>query len=87
MGTLQVRIDDALKSRSDALFVSLGMDTSTAIRIFLSAAIENNGIPFPVKHNSIPASLQEAVYDTRNRTNLHGPFEDAESAVASMLGD
>ena len=45
MATFQLRLDDTLKQKADTLFSSLGLDTSTAIRIFLSAAIENNGIP------------------------------------------
>ena len=46
MATFQLRLDDTLKQKADSLFSSLGLDTSTAIRIFLSAAVENNGIPF-----------------------------------------
>ena len=82
MATLQIRIDDTLKKQADS---SLGLDTSTAIRIFLNASIENDGIPFTVRHKAIPLSLQEAVYDSRFRKNLNGPFDSAEDAVASML--
>lgn len=87
MATLQIRIDDALKKQADMLFSSLGLDTSTAIRIFLNASIENAGIPFSVQHKSVTYSFQEAVYDSRFRKNLNGPFETAEDAVASMLKD
>ena len=48
MATLQICIDDALKKEADALFSSLGLDTSTAIRIFLNVSVENSGIPFSV---------------------------------------
>ncbi len=85
MATLQIRIDDTLKKQADTLFSSLGLDTSTAIRIFLNAAIENAGIPFSVQHKTIPASLQEAIYDSRFQRNLTGPFDTATDAVASML--
>ena len=38
--------------------------------------------------NKDPAySLQEAMYDSRSRRNLNGPFDNAEDAVASMLED
>jgi DNA-damage-inducible protein J len=84
MATFQLRLDDTLKQKADSLFSSLGLDTSTAIRIFLSAAVENNGIPFLVKHNA-DFSLAETISDTRNRQNLHGPYKSAEEAVASML--
>ena len=87
MATLQIRIDDTLKKRADALFSSLGLDTSTAIRIFLTASIENAGIPFSVQHKETFNSFQEAVYDSRFRRNLNGPFDNAEDAVASMLED
>ena len=50
--TIQVRVDDQLKDMADLLFSSLGLDTSTAIRMFLVAAIEGGGIPFPIKHHA-----------------------------------
>lgn len=87
MTTLQVTIDDAIKQNADQLFGSLGLDTSTAIQIFLQAAIEHNGIPFPVRHCSLPKDLMEAVADSREQRNLYGPFDSAEDAVASMLED
>ena len=46
--TIQVRVDDNLKDSADSLFSSLGLDTSTAVRMFLVAAMETGGIPFPV---------------------------------------
>ena len=85
MATLQIRIDDTLKKQADTLFSSLGLDTSTAIRIFLNAAIEHAGIPFSVQHKT--DSLAEAIYDSRYRHNLHGPFDSAKAAVVSMLED
>jgi len=49
MATLQVRVDDNLKTAADDLFTSLGLDTSTAVRMFLVASMEAGGIPFAVK--------------------------------------
>ncbi|MBQ7515682.1 MAG: type II toxin-antitoxin system RelB/DinJ family antitoxin [Schwartzia sp.] len=87
MATLQVTVDDAIKQNADRLFGSLGLDTATAIQIFLRAAIEHDGIPFPVHHRPLPEDLMEAVADSRQHRNLHGPFDSAEEAVASMLED
>ena len=83
MANLQVRVNDELKAQADLLFSSLGFDTSTAVRIFLTAAVENNGLPFEVRH-ILPEHLRQAVYDSRNRVNLHGPYSSAEEAVAAM---
>lgn len=87
MATLQIRIDDSLKKEADTLFSSLGLDTPTAIRIFLNAAIENAGIPFSVQHKPVSDSLQNAIYDSRFKRNLNGSFDNAADAVASMLED
>lgn len=86
MANLQVRVNDELKSQADLLFASLGFDTSTAVRIFLTAAVENNGLPFEVRH-TLPENMRQAVYDSRNRVNLHGPYQSAEEAVEAMLED
>ena len=47
--TIQVRVDDDLKVKSDQLFKDLGTDTTTAIRIFLTQALAVNGFPFEIK--------------------------------------
>jgi len=49
MATLQVRIDDNMKMAADSLFNGLGLDTSTAVRIFISASLDNQGLPFEVR--------------------------------------
>ncbi|MDO5154757.1 MAG: type II toxin-antitoxin system RelB/DinJ family antitoxin [Eubacteriales bacterium] len=47
--TIQLRVDDELKKKSDELFNALGTDTTTAIRMFLTQALAVNGFPFEVK--------------------------------------
>ncbi len=43
---LQVRVEDSLKDEAAQVFDRLGIDTSTAVRMFLKRAIMENGIPF-----------------------------------------
>ena len=50
--TIQVRVDDDLKKKSDNLFKELGTDTTTAIRMFLTQAVAHNGFPFEIKRIS-----------------------------------
>lgn len=45
---IQIRIDENIKKDADALFSDLGLDTPTAIRIFLNQAIRRHGLPFDV---------------------------------------
>ncbi len=43
---LQVRVEDSLKDQAAVVFENLGIDTSTAVRMFLKRAVMENGIPF-----------------------------------------
>jgi len=78
MATIQVRLDDGIKTAADSLFSSLGLDTSTAVRIFLMASLDNNGLPFPVKHRATKA---DAIEGTRQYRNPHGSTYVAEEAI------
>ncbi|WP_300711508.1 type II toxin-antitoxin system RelB/DinJ family antitoxin [uncultured Brachyspira sp.] len=48
---MQIEIDDELKKNADELFNELGLDTNTAINIFLKKSISNQSIPFRIKRN------------------------------------
>jgi len=87
MATIQIRVDNSIKTAADTLFNDLGLDTSTAIRMFLYAALEKDGMPFAIKRRKVNEDLHEAIQDTRDRSNLHGPFKTAKEAVAAMLND
>lgn len=43
---LQVRIDDELKNEASKLFNEMGIDLSTAVRIFFRKCLAVGGIPF-----------------------------------------
>ena len=43
---MQVRVDDELKNQANAIFEELGIDLSTAVRMFLKKSIMVKGIPF-----------------------------------------
>lgn len=46
MSFIQVRIDDELKEEAVKLFNELGLDLSTAIRLFLKKSVDDKRIPF-----------------------------------------
>ena len=60
MATIQIRIDDDIKTAADSLFNNLGLDTSTAIRMFISAAIARDGLPFTVKRRNLHGPYKTA---------------------------
>lgn len=43
---IQVRIDNDLKTKANQIFSDLGLDISSAIRMFLKRSVLENGIPF-----------------------------------------
>jgi DNA-damage-inducible protein J len=43
---VQVRVDTALKEQAAKIFEDLGIDLSTAIRMFLKRSVLDEGIPF-----------------------------------------
>ena len=45
---IQVRIDKEDKDKSSQIFEDIGIDISTAIRMFLKKSIKVNGLPFSV---------------------------------------
>lgn len=60
MANLQVRVDDALKAEADRLFASIGLDTSSAVRIFLKQSVLRGAIPFELRGDPYLPYLQEA---------------------------
>lgn len=54
MAIIQVKVDDDLKTKADDLFEELGIDITTAIRIFLTQAVADGGIPFEIKELNNP---------------------------------
>jgi DNA-damage-inducible protein J len=43
---VQVRIDDKLKAEATAVYDALGIDLSSAVRMFLKRSVLVNGVPF-----------------------------------------
>ncbi len=81
--TIQVRVDDDLKTKSDALFKDLGTDTTTAIRMFLTQALAVNGFPFEIKkisENPYKALSEVEMLEKLEKARehaAHGMYKDA----------
>ena len=88
--TIQVRVDDDIKTKADVLFKYLGMDTTTAIRIFLVQAIANDGFPFEIKKKTVNPyrTLSESEFmDKLETSRMHakqGDYRDADDVIAEM---
>jgi len=79
--TIQVRVEDELKDSADSLFISLGLDTSTAVRMFLVAAMQAGGIPFAVTRDvDRDVAIREAIAYRKSG----GEFITAEQSLKNM---
>ncbi|MCD7828040.1 MAG: type II toxin-antitoxin system RelB/DinJ family antitoxin [Clostridiales bacterium] len=78
-----IKIDQALKKESQALFESFGLSLSAAINMFLRQAVREQAIPFRVG-NPVPNSETiQAIEDSRNGIGLSREF----SSVTEMMED
>lgn len=76
MANIQIRIDDATKKAADLLFNSLGLDTSTAVRMFISSAIDHNGLPFEVRKAKPVRSSDEGKFSGEYVSKLQEMWKD-----------
>ena len=88
--TIQVRVDEDLKIKSDELFKDLGTDTTTAIRMFLTQALAVNGFPFEIKRASAnpyealtEAEILEKLEKSRGSAE-QGKYRDATEVSRDM---
>ena len=90
--TIQVRVDDDLKVKSDKLFKDLGTDTTTAIRILLTQAVANNGFPFQIRRstagdNPYKPMTEEEMLAKLERSRLQyqeGRYREADTVISDM---
>ncbi len=62
MATLQIRIDDTLRRQAAETAQAMGLDLSSAIRMFLTQMVKENGLPFhPTNDPFYSASNQAAL--------------------------
>lgn len=47
--TVKAKVDTSTKAQSEAIFRSLGMDMTGAIKVFLAQVVMQGGLPFEVK--------------------------------------
>ena len=88
--TIQIRVDDELKQKSDLLFKELGTDTTSAIRIFLTQAVAYHGFPFEIKKISAhpyAALTEDEILKKLERSREHsemGMRKNADEVISGM---
>lgn len=88
--TIQVRVDEELKNKSEQLFRELGTDTTSAIRMFLTQAVANNGFPFEIKkveRNPLVAMSETECLQKLEKSReaaAKGNYKSADKVISNM---
>jgi DNA-damage-inducible protein J len=85
MTTLNIRIEENIKNKANKTLSSLGLDMSTAVKMFLNQVVTENGLPFvPTKNRAAltRAHLDKAV---AHAIKYGKSYKNAEEALADLL--
>ena len=64
--TVQARIDAKLKAEAEAVFNSIGLKTSEAIRLFFQQSVNSGGLPFRPQAKQANKETLEAMQELEN---------------------
>jgi len=82
-------MDRKLKESAEEVFAEIGLDATTAVRMFYSRVARTQSIPFPLRVEPEFTPEQEerilkATEESYDPENLIGPFSDAADLIASL---
>ncbi|HEN6134565.1 TPA: type II toxin-antitoxin system RelB/DinJ family antitoxin [Streptococcus agalactiae] len=86
MSTVAVRVDDQLKDEATELFQSLGLDMSTAVKMFLIQSVKTQSIPFEIKNKSFISDEEFQKLVELKSKGIRVRADDTES-VKEFFGD
>ncbi|RAX57255.1 hypothetical protein CCZ01_06665 [Helicobacter monodelphidis] len=79
---VQVKVDKELKEEADKLFHALGLDTTTALRMFLKTAVREQKIPLNLTLNK---SKQDPFYSKENIAEIKQRIEELDSGKVKPI--
>lgn len=60
---IQVRVDSKLKKNAEHVFLSMGLKTPEAIRVFLQQTVNDSALPFHPRANKVPNKSTLKAFD------------------------
>jgi DNA-damage-inducible protein J len=71
--TLQVRMDQSLKQEAESVFQEIGVDATTAVRMFYHKVISTRSIPFELKADKAERDAARASLEARLLAGVDSP--------------
>lgn len=85
MANLQIRINDSLKEQATSVLKEMGLDLSSAIRMFLAQVVTENGFPFkPTNESANSTKNRETLRDSGTQIQ-EGPIATTLSGESQMM--
>ncbi len=86
---LQVRMDRNLKDSAEEIFAEIGLDTTTAVRLFFTKVAQTGSIPFQLKVEpefspEAEARILAAWEESKDPANRIGPFLDMRELIKNL---
>lgn len=81
---LNIRVDEELKRKAEALFTELGLNMSTAMNIFLRNSVRYGGIPFDLRIEKPNAETLAAIDDVNNNRNMSKTFDSVKALMEDL---
>jgi len=83
MAVLQIRIPNELKKETDELFQSLGLDTTTAVRMFLRQSLAYGGIPFTIRKKG-KRRIDRSIEESMDPANWSKPYNSVDEMMEAI---
>ena len=81
---INVRVDEELKGKAEAIFNELGFNMSTALNMFLHAAVRHGGIPFDLRIDKPNKETLAAIDDVNNNRNMSKTFDSVSALIEDL---
>ncbi|MBQ7276248.1 MAG: type II toxin-antitoxin system RelB/DinJ family antitoxin [Bacilli bacterium] len=69
---LQIRVDEELKNNANMVLEDIGLDLSTAIRMFLNKTVALNGLPFEINNRIKRAGKKDQTVEKKYLNTFMG---------------
>lgn len=80
MTTITFKVDDEMKKEATELYKSMGLDLSSALRLFIKQSLVTRSIPFAIKADELTPVFDDVV----KGVNMSEEFTDVKSLMESL---
>ena len=84
---ISIRLNNDLKRNFDNLCNELGFNMSTAITMFIKAAVREQGIPFALSLNDYNKETQKVIKDANKGIGLSKAYNSVDDMMKDILKD